>query len=267
MSPVRLAKGIVRNAFGVWPMFELANRVTMGKALPQLKAFEDVEVARIAADLGSPPTASVACIVPTYKRPEQLLVALNSILAQGYQDFVIVVIDDGAGLPPLPRDPRIFSASLSRNSKVLGLVRNVGIRVSNSPYIAFLDDDNSWLPEHLGLVVTALEGGLDLVYTALRRRTIEGREIDILSKPFDPRSFIRVTNYVDSNSIALRRSPDAIFSRLPRVRGTSPKEDWEFVYRQMRRGALIEHIAVPTVEYLVNSQSYYTSWDGTGPRP
>ncbi|MDP3769122.1 MAG: hypothetical protein Q8S13_14005, partial [Dehalococcoidia bacterium] len=97
-------------------------------------------------------------------------------------------------------------------------------------------------------------------YTDLRRIGSDGREIDVLSGDFDRRLFSDSTSPVDSNAIALRRTEKAIFSRLPRVRATFPKEDWEFVWRQTR-GARVQHIATPTVEYLVNTDSYYTNWD------
>lgn len=254
------AKTWVREHYGVWPLFEWRNRAVMGHKVPALVAFENAEVKRLAAQLSQIPTATVAVVVPTYKRPEMLVDALNSILAQDYQDYVIIVVDDGAGLPPvLPSDPRLFAVSLSRNSKVLGLVRNVGIRLTGSKYIAFLDDDNTWTKDHLTTTIAAIEAGADIVYTAVRRWMPDGRERDILSHAFDWKSFVVTTNYVDSNSIVLRRTPRAIFSRLPRVKATHPKEDWEFVYRQAR-GRRIEHIDVPTVEYLVNDESYYTTW-------
>ncbi len=50
-----------------------------------------------------------------------------------------------------------------------------------------------------------------------------------------------------------------LFSRLPRVRSTLPKEDWEFVYRIAKRRP-VEHVPVTTVRYLVNEDSYYTDW-------
>lgn len=256
------AKALLRERFGVWPLLELRNRVVMGHKVPALKAFEDREVARLRQQLGKTPTATVAVVVPTYKRPQMLIDALNSILAQDYQDYVIIVVDDGAGLPAvLPDDPRLFAVSLSRNSAVLGLVRNVGIRLTDSRFIAFLDDDNTWTKDHLTVTIGALEAGADIVYTAVRRWMADGSERDILSHPFDWKTFVEITNYVDSNSIVLRRTPRAIFSRLPRVKATHPKEDWEFVYRQAR-GRRIRHIDTPTVEYLVNADSFYTTWAG-----
>jgi glycosyltransferase involved in cell wall biosynthesis len=253
------ARRWLRRSFGVWPLMEWRNRLAMGLALPRLVAFENSEVKRLSKILGKTPEATVACVIPTFRRPEKLQLAVESVLAQRYRDFVVVIVDDGGGLPSLPDDPRIHVVSLSRNSAVLGLVRNVGIRLTKSKYIAFLDDDNVWTPEHLDEAVGGLEEGFDLVYTAIRRRTADGAEYDIISRDFDRRTLADEMNYVDANSIAVRRTPGTLFSRLPRVRDTQPKEDWEFVYRQTHN-ARVKHIPVPTVEYLINYGSYYTKW-------
>jgi GT2 family glycosyltransferase len=261
---IRGTKALLRRAFGVWPMMEWRNRIVMGRRGAAFTRFEDAEVARLAAELGATPSARIACVIPTYKRPEGVVASVNSILAQDRQDFVIVVVDDGAGLPPdLPKDPRLFAVSLSRNSAVLGLVRNVGIRLSQSEYVAFLDDDNTWTPEHLSRAVEGIEAGSDLVYTAVRRRRQDGTELDVLSKPFDRKRFSDETSWVDANSIVLRRSALQLFSRLPRTKMTFPKEDWEFVWRVSRR-ARVAHVPTATVEYLVNMDSFYTTWTPSG---
>jgi glycosyltransferase involved in cell wall biosynthesis len=231
----------------------------MAPSLPRLQALERREVARLSKVLGVKPEATVACIVPTYRRPETLVQAVNSILQQEFQNFVVIVVDDGGGLPPLPQDSRVFSVSLSRNSAVLGVVRNIGIRLTSSKYVAFLDDDNTWTPKHLSLCVRELENGADFVYTAIRRIRSDGVELDRISREFDRHALADEHNYIDANSIVLRRSAKTLFSRLPRVKSTFPKEDWEFAFRHTQRGN-VRHIPEATVEYLVNADSYFTEW-------
>ena len=176
---------------------------------------------------------------------------------------MIIVVDDGAGLPALPHDPRLFAVSLSRNCGIAGLVRNVGIRLSHSEFIAFLDDDNIWMPQHLTLAVGGLGTDTDMIYTAVRRRKPDGMEFDVLSKPFDRRRFSDEPSWVDINAVALRRSVCRPFSRLPRVRTTFPREDWEFVWR-VSRHARVKHLPIVTIEYLLNPASHYTSWSHIG---
>ena len=78
-------------------------------------------------------------------------------------------------------------------------------------------------------------------------------------KPFDRKRFADETSWVDANAIVLRRSACKLFSRLPRTKATFPKEDWEFVWR-VSQDALVTHVPTPTVQYLVNPESFYTTW-------
>jgi hypothetical protein len=255
-----VARRVVRRRIGVWPAMELRNKVITAPRLLSIAQFESREVARLSAQQTSgPPSARVACIIPTYRRPQGVVASIQSILAQDFQDFVVIVVDDGGGLPELPSDPRILAVSLSRNSAIAGLVRNVGMRLSRSEFIAFLDDDNTWTPQHLSVALPALERGADLIYTAVRRRLPDGSEHDVLSSPFDRRRFADETSWVDTNAMVLRRSACKPWSRLPRTKATFPKEDWEFVWR-ISRSAKVEHIPIPTVEYLMNPDTFYSPW-------
>lgn len=254
----------VRKQIGFIPVLEWRNKLFMSHAVPRIYGRESNEVARLAATLGAPPSASVACVVPTYRRPDRVGSAVQSILNQTYRDLIVIVVDDGGGLPPLPDDPRVFGVSLSKNFGIAGVVRNVGIRLTRSEFIAFLDDDNTWHPNHLQLCVDALTTGQDLVYTAIARRTASGRELDVVSAPFDRKTLINDA-YVDTSAIVVKRSDGVRFSRLPRGRDTLPGEDWEFVYRLSRRAKVL-HIPVVTVDYLINPESFYTPWTDAATR-
>lgn len=257
MSALRRA---VRSRFGLWPVHELRNRVVMAHRLPALRRVEDAEVARLAApSTPSAPVAEVVTVVPTFRRPGMLVEAVRSALAQTVDDHRVIVVDDGGGLPELPADPRLTAVSLSRNTAVLGLVRNVGVRLTRSRFVAFLDDDNTWAPDHLEHALAALHGGADLVYTAVERRRPDGTLVDVLGRPWDRRAFRDGTPFVDVNAVVVRRDDRVRFSRLPRVKATLPKEDWEFVHR-LSGSREVRHVPEPTVRYLVNDGSYYTSW-------
>ena len=258
------AHGVARFALGSrrLPVRELRNRIVLGRSALTMKRFEDAEVARL-ADQVKLPRAKVAVITATYRRPDLLRCAVQSALAQTVHDLVVLVVDDGGGLPELPDDPRLQACSLSVNSAVLGVVLNIGVRLTRSTYVAFLDDDNEWEPAHLEVAIAALEAGEPnerpgLVYTALRRSFPDGRPMDILSTPFDRRLLARAAS-VDTNSLVIRRFPRLHFSRIRRPVGVRPREDWELVYRLSRR-MRTQHVPVPTVRYRVNPESYYTDW-------
>lgn len=255
LAPLRR---LLRSRFGIWRVMEWRNVLVMTPRSLPLRRLEDAEVRRLAATLPGPPTARTAVVISTYKRPELLVAAVRSVLAQTVTDFVVVVVDDGAGLPELPQDPRLTALSLSRNIGVAGVVRNVGIRLSRSQYLAFLDDDNTWRPDHLERALEAL-AEVDVVYTGVERRLADGTVVDVLSRPFD-RKALAEEAFVDSSSIVARRSPAVLFSRLPRRGGVLPMEDWELVFRLSGRRR-VRHVPHVTVNYLVDEGSYYSSWD------
>ncbi|WP_117210350.1 glycosyltransferase family 2 protein [Allorhizocola rhizosphaerae] len=254
---LRPIKRQLRSTFGLFPLYEVRNKVALAHTAIGLSRFENAEVRSSSVR----PHATVAVILLTCRRPEGLLAALDSVLKQTFQDFVVMVVDDGGPLTELPPDPRVHAITLSRNIHCLGVSRNIGMRLTESEFVAFLDDDNTWHPDHLEVALGRLQqpGAPDAVYTAMRRITPDGQLHDILSVPFD-RKHASNASFLDSNPFVARRSPDLMFSRLRRTRTTAPKEDWEMIYRYSRRHR-IEHIPQPTVDYLVNPTSFWTTWN------
>lgn len=257
-----MTRALLRRYLGVWPLFEARHKALRWPSAVRAAKAERREVARLSTSVVVPP-ALVATIVPTYGRPESLVRAVRSALAQTVVDHVVVVVDDGAGLPSLPDDSRLVAVSLSRNIGTAGVVRNVGIGLSRSTYLAFLDDDNEWRPHHLAVALEALEGGADLVYTGMERLHPDGTRLDVLSRPFDRRALAE-ESFVDTNCVVVRRRRGVRFSRLPRSGVAVPGEDWELAWRLSRR-LRTSHVPATTVTYLVNPESYYTRWDKGDP--
>lgn len=107
----------------------------------------------------------VSAIVPTFRRPQELLRALQSVLAQNWRPLELVVVDDGSGDETL-RVMHDFAAHaqqadvayhcLSVKNGGPGLARNAGMDAATGEFFAFLDDDDEWRPEKLKLQVPAL---------------------------------------------------------------------------------------------------------------
>lgn len=247
-------------------MREARNKVLLARGAWKMRRIEAAEVRRL--DTRPKLQADVVTVIPTYRRPEALAKAVDSALAQSYADHAVIVVDDGGGVgATLPSDPRLRVVSLSCHTRTAGVVRNVGIRLTDSRVIAFLDDDNVWRPDHVAVAVAEIDRGADFVYTGVKLTNSDGSQYNVLSQPFD-RARLRDDAYVDTNSIVVRRVPGIHFSRLPRKNTTTPREDWEFVYR-LSRHMEVRHVDRITVDYLVNWDSYYTNWsaDTSGVRP
>jgi glycosyltransferase involved in cell wall biosynthesis len=264
---MRSLKKRLRDRYGWLPLEELRNKVVLGHTALGLGRFERSEVRRLLAGMPGHerPRAKVAVIVLTYRRPGGLARAVESVLGQTMKDLVLVVVDDAGGqVPEFPPDPRLHVISLRHNINVPGVGRNVGIGLTDSDYVAFLDDDNTWEPHHLETALSRLDvpdagARPDAVYTAMRRLMPDGTERDVLSVPFD-RRLAWERCYLDNNPLVLRRLPSTRFSRLRRTTSVAPKEDWELVYRFSRRHR-VEHIPEPTVNYTINPDSYWTPWE------
>ncbi|MEK7118124.1 MAG: glycosyltransferase family A protein [Patescibacteria group bacterium] len=103
----------------------------------------------------------VSVVIPTHNRPELLPRAIRSVLAQTYQDFEIIVVDDGLkeraeNVVVMFNDPRI---RYLKNEPSLGGggARNRGITEARGEFVAFLDDDDEWLPEKLQIQMSVFE--------------------------------------------------------------------------------------------------------------
>jgi hypothetical protein len=258
---VDATKDLIRRYPGKLPVYRWRLALKRSPRLPSLARLESREAAAALAGWGRRPVASVAIIIPTFRRPVQVVAAIESALAQTMDDLVVVVIDDGAGLPVLPDDERVFAHSLARNCGVAGVVRNIGIRASASKYLAFLDDDNVWLPNHLEVAMAAHARGVQLSYSALERVLPDGTHHDVLSVPFDRRRMTE-EGIADTNTMVVRRLPFVRFSRVPLRHGDFPLEDWELLYRLSRR-LRTEHLPVSTARYLIHGESFFTDWEAS----
>lgn len=104
--------------------------------------------------------ALVSVIIPTHNRAALLPRAVRSVLAQTFQDFEIIVVDDGTeSVTPILKnfdDTRIhYIKNEGRHGG--GAARNRGIKEARGEFVAFLDDDDEWLPEKLERQVQILQ--------------------------------------------------------------------------------------------------------------
>ena len=117
-----------------------------------------------------PPTISV--IVPAYNTEDFLPRCLDSLLAQGFSDFEVVLVDDGStdrSFSVLESYVGRFAACtlISQENRGLSAARNAGVRVSRGRYLAFVDSDDWVAPTFLEtLYRIATETGSDIAQVA-----------------------------------------------------------------------------------------------------
>lgn len=91
-------------------------------------------------------------IIPLYNKADYISDTLKSVLAQTYKNFEVIIVDDGSSDNSLAvvkeiTDPRL--KVISQNNSGVSAARNNGIAVAKGRWIAFLDADDIWLPNHL----------------------------------------------------------------------------------------------------------------------
>jgi hypothetical protein len=104
------------------------------------------------------PTISV--VIALHNKGPYIARALNSVLSQSFQDFEIIVVDDGSmdGGAIIARnigDPRI--SLIQQENQGVSAARNKGIEATKAELIAFLDADDEWLPKHLEVLLMLSE--------------------------------------------------------------------------------------------------------------
>lgn len=112
----------------------------------------------------------VSTIIPTFNRSRLLPRAVASVLDQTFQDFELVIVDDGStdetfGIVKAFDDPRI--RYIFQPNHGVSSARNLGIRNSEGTFLAFLDSDDEWMPAKLEKQLEALEDnpGYMIVHT------------------------------------------------------------------------------------------------------
>ena len=116
-------------------------------------------------------TPKVSVIIPTYNRADLLPRAVKSALSQTYDDYEILIVDDCSTDHTRETvsawdDERVRYTRHTENRGQSGAL-NMGIHNASGQYIAFLDDDDEWVPTKLEKQVAVLESSdpkVGLVY-------------------------------------------------------------------------------------------------------
>jgi len=216
-------------------------------------------LSRHAAEGVTPQLPLVSVIVPTHDRPAMLLEALKSILAQTYNAFEILVIDDGSTsvapqIMQLDHGGRIRYVWNGRHRE-RSFSRNEGLQLARGKYIAYLDDDDLFYPDHLATLVEVLEQtGCKVAYTdayrAYQEPTGDGtyvtRKRDLpYSNDFD-RNLILINNLLPICCLMHERScldSTGLFDET-----LATHEDWDLLIRLSRSHAPV-HIKRVTAEF------------------
>jgi glycosyltransferase involved in cell wall biosynthesis len=208
----------------------------------------------------SPPLISI--ILPTRDRARTVIAAIESVIAQSYKNWELLVIDDGSKdntielINSLFSDPRIKILQ----SGGLGVceARNCGLRAATGEYIAYLDSDNTWTQQYLELMLLSLmESKADSAYSVLK--CINQNPNFYRQHEFNYQQ-LKIQNYIDLNvfmhKAAILKEIGLFDIQLKRM------VDWDLILRITKNekvsfayfvGALYD--SGPSADRITNSQS------------
>jgi glycosyltransferase involved in cell wall biosynthesis len=205
--------------------------------------------------MGNPAEAAVAApavtvIIQTYNRSNILAYVISSVLAQTRADWELIVIGDGctddtaAVVAEFP-DERIRFHNLEPRVGDQSGPTNEGLRMARGKYVAILNHDDFWFPDHLAHAVDAIEkSGADLAFTLQLEADPDGRWRVNATFPdgrFDPVTHPNASTWVFRRELAQRigalKRRDKVWS--------FPTREW--IWRAYKRGAKFAAVEAATV--------------------
>jgi GT2 family glycosyltransferase len=196
----------------------------------------------------------VSVVIPTRHRPALLMRALASVFAQTYGPLEVIVVVDGpddatvAALADIG-DRRLRVIVNPRSLTAAG-ARNAGVDRATGDWVAFLDDDDEWLPEKIAeqmalavgcgeALITCLSRVVSPRGTAIQPQIAYDNTTPIDEYLFDRPSPAMAVGFIQTSSYLLRRS---LFDKV-RFRLDNPHDDWDFLLRLCKlSGARVETV-------------------------
>lgn len=210
----------------------------------------------------------VSVIIPTKDRPEMLAQAVQSVLNQTFPDIEIIVINDGGidvqnVLDPLNLKRNIIYLKHDQNLD-RSAARNTGIYAASGKYIAYLDDDDIYYPNHIKTLVKFLENSeYQVAYTdavLAQQQKQDGKYVTVhrsvpYSIDFDYDKIL-VGNFIPILCLIHEKScldEVGLFDKT-----LSTHEDWDLIIRLSRKFS-IAHIKETTCEFTQRNDGTNTS--------
>lgn len=205
----------------------------------------------------------VTTVVPTHDRPELMQRAVRSVLEQDYEgDVEVIVVFDACEPfdPPLDVPPgRKVRVMTNERSRGLAGARNTGILAASHDYVAFLDDDDHWLPGKLMAQMERFADAEPPVLVGSAMRVDDGRRL------FDrlvPRERVRHQDLLRDRMAGLHSSTfvfrrDALLGPIGLVDEELPGsygEDYDLLLRTSQVGSIL----------VVNRPLVQVRWAGVG---
>ncbi len=204
----------------------------------------------------------ISVVIPTYNRSKLIKRTIDSVLAQTYTNFELIIVDDAStdnteSVINEYKDSRIKFIKLSENSKGTK-PRNIGIQESKGAYIALLDSDDEWLPNKLEKQLKflmkfnddnvvcftdlILKGTNKTSYSS-NRKVFENE--DILEYIFLGKNWVQTSTYMFSSKLGKK----TLFNP-----SLQKHQDWDFCLRLEKNGAKFMNLSECLAVYYLDDR-------------
>jgi glycosyltransferase involved in cell wall biosynthesis len=189
----------------------------------------------------------VSVVVPTHNRAGLVRRAVDSVLAQTVDDLEVIVVDDGSSdvtpsvLAELAASDRRVRAVRHDEPAGPPAARNRGIDEARGRFVAFLDDDDEWLPMKLERQLAAMDDDGALVLVSCHHALVgdDGSELPYRGPTACTRGQLLWCDFLGGSSLGLVRRgafPDGVLPRFDGALRTC--QDWDYWVRCAEVGAV-----------------------------
>lgn len=220
----------------------------------------------------------VSVVIPTYRRPLLVTRAVQSALAQTLNQIEVILVIDGPDQATREAltaidDPRLRVIELPNNQGSCS-ARNTGVAAAQAKWVAFLDDDDEWMPQKLARqleVVSSSQSPLPIATCYLVVRWPKGEEIwprrpPAESEPLSEYLFVRNTLFqgealIQTSTILTAKE---LLEKVPYRSSMQKHDDWDWLLRAIsQEGVGIEFVSEPlSIWYLgENRPSLSSTYD------
>lgn len=192
----------------------------------------------------------ISVVITTFNRPDFLQEALIGVSQQELSAYEIIIIDDCSTKSydeVFPLVEKLDARYLKQKSGVgANAARNIGIKESSGDIVAFLDDDDIWLPNYLKVIHEEYLGGADAIVSGFKQLGKE--EVVVTNKDLTvtKSSLLRGNTYCGMSGFSAKRD---LLLQNSFDETLNNGQDWDMYVRLFQKGLKFKNIPEPIFLY------------------
>jgi len=205
----------------------------------------------------------VSAVMPVFNGERYLAEALDSVIAQARPADEIIIVDDGS------TDASAAIVARYRNVRHVyqpnagcAAARNRGVGEATGDVVAFIDQDDLWMPDHLARMTDVLRGDGEIAFAACAVENFLSPDVPFAPADFDPLMLKHPQHGMGTNTLVVRRNA---FARVgPFDVSMVPIDDSDWLLRAIDAGLRFVHLDQPSVRRRIHAGNQST-WTRSSP--